>query len=150
MNTDMRRSWRLCLLVGMMWLSFVGAFAQQPGNFNPAKFEAELEQYITTQAGLTPQEASRFFPLYREMRTKQMALFGDERRFRHIDTSDDKACAEAIRKHDSNEIAMKELLQTYHNKFMKILPAGRVFRIIRAEDEFHRQVFKRVAKRGHK
>lgn len=39
------------------------AFAQppQPPRFNPAKFEADMEQFITTEAGLTPMEASRFF-----------------------------------------------------------------------------------------
>ena len=123
--------------------------AQRPKQFDPAKFEAELEQHITTQAGLTPQEASRFFPIYREMRKKQMALMGSDRRHKHVDPNDDKACAEAIRQHDSKDIEVKELQQAFHNKFLKILPAGKVFRIIRAEEQFHRQVFKRVAKHEH-
>ena len=63
-----------------MLLSLV-AFAQppQPPRFNPAKFEADMEQFITTEVGLTPMEASRFFPLFREMQNKQRALFGKMR-----------------------------------------------------------------------
>ena len=39
---------------------------------------------------------------------------------------------------------MKKLQQTYHNKFMKILPAGKVMEIIKAEDQFHRNAFRRI------
>ena len=58
------------LMVGLMPLQ-----AQNPNKrFDPARFEAELEQFITTSAGLTPNEASAFFPLYREMQKKQLSL----------------------------------------------------------------------------
>ena len=51
-----------------------------PKPFNPEKFEAELEQYIVTEVCLSPRESAQFFPLYREMRRKQRALFGAMRR----------------------------------------------------------------------
>ena len=114
--------------------------------FDPAKFDAELEQFITTEAALTPQEAAQFFPLYREMQRKQRSIFDQMRRFRHVDVQDAKACQEAIEEKDKMDIEIKELQQHYHNKFMKLLPAGKVFQIIRAEDKFHRQAFRRYAK----
>lgn len=116
--------------------------------FDPARFEADLEQFIVADAGLTPEESAKFFPLYRELRKKQLALMGSDRRRVHIDANDEKACKEAIRRHDSNEIEMKELVRTYHEKFMRVMPASKVLRVIRAEDKFHRQIFKRVA--GHR
>ena len=66
------------------------------------------------------------------------------RRFRHVDTSDNRASAEFIRTQDEFDIQMKKLQQTYHNKFMKILPAGKVMEIIKAEDQFHRNAFRRI------
>lgn len=128
--------------------------AQTQKKFDPARFEAELEQFITTDACLSPDEASRFFPLYREMRKRQKAYFGQDRRYQHIDITDDKLCAEAIRTHDNNDIAIKRLQQEYHEKFMLILPASKVFRIIQAEEKYHRRVFEKVArkfnpKKGH-
>lgn len=126
----------------------VGTYAQQEKRpaFDPNKFEADMEQYITQKAGLTPQQASVFFPLFREMQKKQRAYFMDMRRFRMLDPKDNAACARAIAKMDNNDICIKKLQQEYHQKFMKVLPAGKVLEIIKAEDSFHRQAFKRVAR----
>lgn len=124
--------------------------AQGSKTFDPAKFEADLEQFVTTEACLSPSESATFFPLYREMRKKQMAYFGEDRRCRRVDTNDDKACAEAINRHDENDIEIKKLQQAYHKKFMKILPASKVYLIIRAEEKFHRQLFKRSEHRNKK
>lgn len=126
------------------------ASAQQRKKFDPAKFEADLEQFVATEAALTPQEAAEFFPLYREMRRKQFALFGEDRRLCNVDASDDRACAEAIRRRDENDLDMKRLQQTYHEKFMRVISPSKVFRVIRAEDKFHRQLFKHARNNGKK
>lgn len=125
----------------------LGLSAQEGPRFSPERFEAELEQFIATEAGLSPQEAAVFFPLYKEMQGKQRMLFNKMRRYRHIDTRDDKASLEAIKARDELDVQIKKLLQQYHLKFCKVLPAGTVLRIIRAEEKFHRQAFKRVARR---
>lgn len=135
----------LFIAIAFSWAVTVSA--QGNRGFDAAKFESQLEQYITTEAGLTPQEASSFFPVYREMKRKQYALMSSERRNRFVSVDDDKACAEAIKKHDENDIAIKELIRDYHQKFLKILPANKVFKIIRAEDRYHRQALKRVARK---
>ncbi|MBQ7470910.1 MAG: hypothetical protein IJS97_00575 [Prevotella sp.] len=135
----------LFVILLLMILS-LGASAQKKNHFDPAKFDAELEQFITTEACLSPQESSALFPLYREMRKKQKVLFDQSRRLRHTDLSNDKACADAIKSQDALDIEIKELQQKYHNKFMKILPASKVLKLIRAEEKFHRQYFKRMAK----
>ena len=124
--------------------------AQEPKKFDPVQFEADLEQFVATEARLTPTESATFFPLYREMRKKQMAYFGYHRRWHIVDESDDKACAEAIRRMDSNDLEIKRLQQLYHEKFLHILPASKVFRIIKAEEKFHRQQFKRAHFNGKK
>lgn len=114
--------------------------------FDPAKFDAEMEQFITTEAALTPQEAASFFPLFREMLKKQRMYFGQMRRFYHIDTNDEKACREAVLEHDRLDMEMKQLQQDYHQKFMRVLPPSKVYKVLRAENKFHRQMFKRAAK----
>lgn len=119
------------------------AQAQKQQKFDPERFQAELEQFITTQAALTPSEAAAFFPVYREMRKKQFAYMSETRRMRFIDTNDDKACVDAIKNRDKNEIEMKKLQRDYHMRFLKILPATKVLRILKAEDDFHRRLFKR-------
>ena len=130
-------------MLAVVFVSLCGMAQQKAQKFDPAQFQAKLEQYITTKAGLTPQEAAVFFPLYREMRDKQWAYFSQERRWRHVDTSDDKACAAAIRKRDDSDIEVKRLQQSYHEKFMRVLPASKVFLVLKAEEQFHRKLIKR-------
>ncbi|BCS84196.1 hypothetical protein prwr041_00890 [Prevotella herbatica] len=124
----------------------IPAMADTPENsrpkFDPERFEASLEQFITTKAGLTPQEAERFFPVYREMQSKIRAYFNEMRRLRHTDINDNVMSEKAIRRIDSIDIEIKKIQQKYHNSFFKILPAGKVLEILKAEDKFHRQAFK--------
>ncbi|SFF98351.1 hypothetical protein [Prevotella sp. KH2C16] len=134
----------LMLLVFTLSLS-----AQQRSrhHFDPKKFEAEMEQYITRQAALTPVEASKFFPLYREMQKKQRVYFQEMRRCRHIDANDVEACSKAVKRMDEIDIQMKMIQQEYHLKFMNVIPANKVLEIIKAENRFHRQAFKKAAGR---
>lgn len=134
---------RTLTLVVFFMLCGTSVVAQKKNNFDPVKFETDLEQFIASEVGLTPGEASAFFPVYREMRKKQLAYFGEERRLCHVDPTDEKACAEAIRKRDKNDIELKVLQQTYHERFMTMLPATKVFRVLKAENKFHRQFFKK-------
>ena len=132
--------------VALLTLLFaLNASAQNNKHFDPVKFDRELEQFVATEACLCPQESSAFFPLYRELRKKKKVLFDQSRRLRHTDISNDKACEETIRKQDDLDIEMKELQREYHNKFMKVVPASKVLKVIRAEEKFHRQYFKKVA-----
>lgn len=112
--------------------------------FNPAKFEADLEQFITVNASLSPSQAASFFPVYRQMMKKQRALFDEMRRLRMINPKDNEACEEAIRKQDELDIQIKQLQQEYHGRFLMMLPANKVLSIIKAEEKFHRQIFKKM------
>ena len=126
---------RRYIIVLLVLLCSVVAMAQEPKKFDPVQFEADLEQFVATEARLTPTESATFFPLYREMRKKQMAYFGYHRRWHIV---------------DSNDLEIKRLQQLYHEKFLHILPASKVFRIIKAEEKFHRQQFKRAHFNGKK
>ena len=110
--------------------------------FNPAKFEADLEQFITVNACLSPSQAASFFPVYRQMMKKQRALFDEMRRLRMTNPKDNEACEEAIRKQDELDIQIKQLQQEYHGRFLMMLPANKVLSIIKAEEKFHRQIFR--------
>lgn len=112
--------------------------------FNPAKFEADLEQFITVNACLSPSQAASFFPIYRQMMKKQRALFDEMRRLRMTNPKDNEACEEAIRKQDELDIQIKQLQQEYHGRFLMMLPANKVLSIIKAEEKFHRQIFRKM------
>lgn len=132
------------LLVMLCMIGTVQGQGKKRPPFDPARFEADLEQFITTHACLTPREAAKFFPVYRQMMKKQRMLFDEMRRFRHVNPKDNEACADAIRRQDELDIQIKQLQQEYHGRFMMILPANKVLGIIQAEEKFHRQMFKKM------
>ncbi len=139
------------LLFCLLFIGTLNIVAQQQHKhkFDPKQFEADMEQYIVTEAALTPNEASAFFPLYKEMMGKQRTLFSKMHAYRHVDMTDEAACRKAIREMDEADVAIKELQQQYHQKFCKVLSPSKVLRVIKAEEKFHRQQFKRMT-RPHK
>lgn len=136
------------LLIAMMVVvSFCNVNAQGKKTrqqFDPQRFEIDLEQYITAKAGLTPQEAAKFFPVYRKMNQKQRMLFDEMNFYRFVDSKDNKAAEKAVRRKDEIDIEIRLLQQEYHNRFMTMLPAGKVMLILKAEEVFHREAFKRM------
>lgn len=118
--------------------------------FSPDEFRAQLEQFITREACLSPMEASRFFPLYGEMMHKQRSLHDEMRNLKRIKPVKDSDCKRSVERIDKIDIEIKQIQRRYHEKFMQILPAGKVYDIIKAEDKFYRLAFKRAADNRNK
>ncbi len=140
------KGWALVvmLLIGILTAGAQPNMQKKRPPFDPKKFEADLEQFITSNACLTPQEAAQFFPVYRQMMKKMRMLFDEMRRYHHVNMKDNEACLEAIRKQDEIDIEMKQLQQEYHSRFITILPPTKVLGVIKAEERFHRQAFKKM------
>lgn len=115
---------------------------QQGQRFSPEKFEAQLQEFITTEAHLTPQEATKFFPVYKEMQQKQRALFSRQRELEKEKPSDEQGCLKVIREGDEIDLELKRIQQAYHKTFLELLPASKVYDILKAEQHFHRRMMK--------
>lgn len=135
---------KVLMLLVMACLCSISVVAQKKQTFDPVKFEEDLEKFIASEVKLTPTESSAFFPVYREMRKKQMAYFMEERSWRKLNVNNEKACTEAIRRRDKNEVEMKVLQKNYHERFMTILPATKVLKVLKAERQFHKQCYKKA------
>lgn len=138
---------RLLFLTVITIMIALGAFAEEQQKFSPEKFQADLEQYITTEAGLTNDEAAKFFPLYREMQQKQRVVYNKIHELFKL-PHDEASCKRAIQRRDQLEIELKQIAQTYHNKFLRVIPASKVIGTIVAEDKFHRRAFRKFGQRN--
>ena len=125
-----------------------GQQKSQQQKFSPEKYQADLEQYITKEACLTPQEAAAFFPLFREMQKKQRALYNKMREDVRIKPTDEAACKKMIQKRDQVELELKSIQQTYHNKFFSVISPSKVFDVIKAEDQYHRGLLRNMGGMG--
>lgn len=117
-----------------------GKNAGNRNQFNPEAFQKELEAFIVREACLTPQEAEKFFPIYREMGKKQRDVFFKIRNISHTRPSDESVYKKCVTERDKLDIELKRIQQTYHNKFFTVLSAKKVFEVLRAEDRFHRRM----------
>lgn len=139
---------RTLVFVFCLTLALVSMNATEPQEkFSPEKFQAELEQFITREASLTPEECAKFFPLYREMQQKQRAVYKQMRELGRNKPADEASCKQAVQKRDALELEQKRIQQTYHDKFFRVLPASKVYDVIRAEDRFHRFAFRNFSNR---
>ena len=134
---------KLLVFAVLMFVVVLGASAEEQQKFSPEKFQADLEQYITTEAGLTNEEAAKFFPLYREMQQKQRVVYNKIHELFKL-PHDEASCKRAIQRRDQLEIELKQIAQTSHNKFLRVLPASKVIGTIIAEDKFHRSAFRKL------
>ena len=120
---------RLLFSLSVVLFLSVSAFADEPQKFSPEKFQAEMEQFITQEACLTPEEAAKFFPLLREMHQKQRAIQMQIKKECKIKPVDEAECKKCVQKRDVYELEL-------------VLPASKVYDVIKAEDRFHRRAFK--------
>lgn len=130
----------LVLLIACMGNNI--AYAQGKNNFDPAKFKADKERFITAEAHLTATEATAYFRLYDEMFQKQRKLYEKMRNLKKVRPATDEKCKAAIMEMDRLEIEIDELQAAYHNKFLKILSPGKLFDAIQAESRFHRKAMR--------
>ena len=131
-----------------LWLSLFHLFtfsplmAQENRKFSPEKFQAEMEQFITKEANLTPEEAAKFFPLFREMQQKQRAIFEKVRKEGFVKPVDDASCRKLVERRDANELEQKKIQQLYHQRFFSVISPSKVFDVLIAEERFHRRAFR--------
>ena len=140
------------LIVNCLAVVFtLGVWAQGQGQgqqrFSPEKFQADMEQYIAKEAGLTPREAAAFFPMFREMQQKQRALFKQHRQYSRTNPQNDQEATQLIKNIDNVEMQMKKIEMQYHDKFLKVLSPIKVYKVHLAVNKFKHITMERVAKR---
>ena len=134
----------LFLLIALLTCS-MGMQAQE--KFDPVKFRADRQKYITEQAGLTQQEAAKFFPLYNEMSDKLQTVHKQIKTLKNSKPTSEAAYRKIIEQRDACEVKMKEIERTYHTKFLQVLSAKKLYDVLNAETQFYKKAFKKTVKK---
>ena len=114
------------MICGIMPLLWASDGCDQ--HLSPEEFRAKQKAFITEKAGLTSEEAAKFFPLYEKTTEAQY-----------------EEIMEGV--YDAR-IASDRLDKTYFDKFKKILPCKKIYLVQRAEMRFHRELLKGMHKKG--
>lgn len=109
------------------------------------EFLAKKEAYITKQAGLTAEEAAKFFPIYNELQTKKKNI--NSVAWENAKKGKDPQATEEeyetilngfIEAQDQN-IALEKI---YLKKYQEVLSNKKIYMVLRAEIKFHRNMLK--------
>lgn len=141
---------KLCSILIVMLISMMPAIAQKEGNrprFNPEEFKAKMESYIKEKACLTQAESEKLFPLYHEMKKKQMEINIQIHQLKHKEANantTDKEYSTIISKIKDYAVEQANIEKSYYAKMCKVVSAKKVFDVMKAEDQFHREMLRKA------
>ncbi len=120
---------------------------------SPDEFRAKQKAFIIEKAGLTNEEAAKFFPLYFELQDRKKQL-NDEawallRKGKDEETTEARY-REILEGVYDARIASDRLDKTYFDKFKKILSYKKIYLVQRAEMRFHRELLRGMHKKGER
>jgi hypothetical protein len=134
-----------------------GMSLAQPGDGPP--FGEKREQvesmkiaFLTRKLELTPEEAKVFWPVYDQYQDELFKLRESHRKQLQDAREDESKLSDQESEKLVDEMIVfrqKELdiLKKYHVQFKKVLPVGKVARLYRAEEDFKRDLLKRLQER---
>lgn len=120
---------------------------------SPDEFRAKQKAFIIEKAGLTNEEAAKFFPLYFELQDRKKQL-NDEawallRKGKDEETTEARY-REILEGVYDARIASDRLDKTYFDKFKKILSYKKIYLVQKAEMRFHRELLRGMHKKGER
>jgi len=121
-------------------------------NDRSEKMEAIKTAYLTRKMDLTPAEAQVFWPVYNDFMGEMETLRKSKNQYAHdhwinLDQMNDAELDRFMTKmfdFESQEVAMKE---SYYHEFRKVLPAAKVVRYFKAEQDFKLWIIKQARQR---
>lgn len=142
------------LIFIFMALFITGMLSAQPGNGDKReKIEAMRVAFLTNKLNLSSKEAQNFWPVFNEYQDKLEALRTTKRKemkvFKdRLDQLNDAEAAGFIDAEMNFRQKELELQKTYFARFKQVLPLTKVALLLRAEDEFKRELLKQIKDRG--
>ena len=134
-------------IILLLCIFFSVSLLHAQGKFDFNRIKAESHSFMTKEAGLSAQEAARFFPVFDEMKGKQRGYFDKLRAIFSAKPSSEREAIKTIEQADAYEIQLKQIEQRYHKEMLKTISATKLLRVLEAERRFHRQMFRKMAGR---
>ncbi|MGB4340907.1 MAG: hypothetical protein WBJ59_03125, partial [Dysgonamonadaceae bacterium] len=118
-----------------------------------ADFEKRKQEYVKEKAGLTPEEAERYFPLNNELNQKKFELNRQHREKIEKMRKNKEITDDEYRNILENDVEVKlkeaELDKEYADKFKKVLSPEKLYKARQAEKNFIQQEVSRFRKENN-
>ena len=140
------------LLVSSIALAQPGQVDKMNKGERKEKVEAMKIAYLTNKLELTPTEAQQFWRVFNEFEAKIQAIRQSRRKDSregqdNLDQLSDKEVETLI----DSEVAFRQkeldVMKEYHSKFKAVLPIRKVAKLYRAQEDFKRELLKKIQER---
>lgn len=117
--------------------------------FDPEKFKRDLSMHIVREAGLTPAEADKFFPVYFERKEKLRGL--ERQKSNTLKKGSQKSMSERDCQRILDEMAELEkktqrVEKQYVDRMRKIIGARKMVKVFLAEKSFGKKMFHQMTR----
>ena len=116
------------------------------------EFRAKQQAFIAEKAGLTAEEAAKFFPLYFKLQDEKKQLNDKAWKLMRQGRKEDlteEGYEEILESVYDTRIASDELEKSYFEKFKEILSCKKLYEVQQAEMRFHREWLKNLRGKGN-
>lgn len=141
------------ILMVVATTSTVSAQRNDDGHKNKwEKFRAEKISFLTNELNLTPDEAQEFWPVYNQLENERWEAQKHRRELEEQvrdaeESMSDRKIVQLTRDYAGSMQKEANMLVEYNEKFLDILPPGKVLRLYKAENEFRFQMIKKFRDR---
>lgn len=136
-------------LLLLVWIAALPALAQEETDELPKnpkaqeKIKAAQAAYITERLGLTPEEAEKFWPVYREYSQKRQGL-RDEFNTARKSGKSEKDILDMELKMKQDQL---DLEKDYSQRFQKVITPQKLMNLRQAEGDFRRLLLRQIQDR---
>ncbi len=141
------KKWIVLLIVFCSFVPRIWAEDGSNQHLTKDEFRTKQKCFITEKAGLTKEEAAKFFPIYFELQDKKKDLNDkawDLLKKGKDDNTTEAQYAEILEGVYDSRIASDRLEKTYLERFKKILTYKKLYLVQKAEMRFHRELLKGI------
>lgn len=141
---------RLITIIILLMICFAAQAQDKNGCLSKEQFREKQKQYLIDKAGLTDEEAGKFFPLYFELQDKKYScnkeIWAKIRKTKESNNVSDTEYSRIAEDVIKTRITVDELELEYLRKYQKVLSPKKIYDIQRAEMKFSRELLKGAGK----
>lgn len=142
------------LVLIILFLLSIHLLAQPPRGEKKEQIKALKVGFITNELELTPDEASKFWPIYNAFDDKQFELRHEKmkafkaRMDSDIDKMSEKEASALLVQMESNEDELNQLRKKFVNSLKGVIPSVKIIKLKKAEDDFNRKLLQQYRDKG--
>lgn len=141
----------LCFII--MILS-IHSFAQPSIGEKKEQIKSLKVGFITNELELTPDEATKFWPIYNAFEDKQFEIRHQKmkafkgRMNSDLDKMSEKEASALLAQMESNEDELYQIRKKFINGLKGIIPSVKIIKLKKAEDDFNRKLLQQYRDKG--